>query len=103
MSNITLPTVHRNGTSRDSLLDGYIDAIDALRLAVEALKASAPNARDYYVKAEGTFCLAQNQHFIRLARLRDTINELTEIAQNVSDAPDLRAKTAAGLLSAIGA
>jgi len=36
MSNITLPTVHRNGTSRDSLLDGYIDAIDALRLAVEA-------------------------------------------------------------------
>ena len=36
MSNITLPTVHRNGTSRDSLLYGYIDAIDALRLAVEA-------------------------------------------------------------------
>jgi hypothetical protein len=102
MSNITLPTVHRNGTSRDSLLDGYIAALDALRLATEALQASAPNARDYYVQAGDTFCLAQNQHFVRLARLRDTIDELTEIAQHVSDAPDLRAKTAAGLLSAIG-
>jgi hypothetical protein len=102
MSNITLPTVHRNGTSRDSLLDGYIAALDALRLATEALQASAPNSRDYYIQAGDTFCMAQNQHFVRLARLRDTIDELTEIAQHVSDAPDLRAKTAAGLFFAIG-
>lgn len=81
---LTLPTVHLNGTSRDSLLEGYIAALDALRLAMEALQAAAPNARDYYVQAGDTFCIAQNQHFTRLARLRETLEEPNTIAEHVS-------------------
>ena len=102
MSNITLPTVHLNGTSRDTLLEGYIAALDALRLAMAACRAAAPHARDYYMHPN-SFALAAEEHAIRWTRLADTVSELTEIAQHVSDAPDLRAKTAAGLLSAIGA
>jgi hypothetical protein len=84
MTKLTLPTVHLNGTSRESLLEGYIAALDALRLATEALQASAPNSRDYYVQAGDTFCLAQNQHFVRLARLRETLDELNTIAEHVA-------------------
>ena len=80
---LTVPTVHLNGTSRDTLLEGYIAALDALRLAREALQAAAPNARDYYVQAGDTFCLAQNQHFVRLARLRETLDELITLAEHV--------------------
>ena len=83
MSTVSLPTVHLNGTSRDTLLEGYIAALDALRLAREALQAAAPNARDYYVQAGDTFCLAQNQHFVRLARLRETLDELNTLAEHV--------------------
>jgi hypothetical protein len=84
MNPLTLPTVHLNGTSRDTLLEGYIAALDALRLATEALQASAPNARDYYVQAGDTFCMAQNQHFVRLARLRETLDEMNTLAEHVS-------------------
>ena len=105
MNTLTLPTLYLNGTSRDSLLDGYLAALDALRLAMEALQAAAPNARDYYVQAGDTFfsstenkmklknwlekqrltfCMAQNQHFVRLARLRETLDELNTLAEHVS-------------------
>jgi len=84
MSNITLPTVHLNGTSRDSLLDDYMAAMDAIRLAMKALQSAAPNARDYYVQAGDTFCMAQNQHFVRLARLRETLDELNTLAEHVA-------------------
>ena len=84
MSNITLPTVHLNGTSRDGLLEGYIAAMDAIRLARKALQSAAPHARDYYVQAGDTFCLAQNQHFVRLARLRETLDELNTLAEHVA-------------------
>ena len=84
MSNITLPTIHLNGTSRDSLLEGYMAAMDAIRLAMKALQSAAPNARDYYVQAGDTFCMAQNQHFVRLARLRETLDELNTLAEHVA-------------------
>ena len=83
MSTVSLPTVHLNGTSRDTLLEGYIAALDALRLAMEALQAAAPHARDYYVQAGDTFYMAQNQHFTRLARLRETLDELNTLAGHV--------------------
>jgi hypothetical protein len=81
---LILPTVHLNGTSRDSLLEGYMAAMDALRLAIQEVQAAAPHARDYYVQAGDTFCMAQNQHFTRLARLRETLDELNTIAEHVA-------------------
>jgi len=84
MSTLTLPTVHLNGTSRDGLLEGYIAAMDALRLAMKALQSAAPHGRDYYVQAGDTFCMAQNQHFTRLARLRETLDELNTLAEHVA-------------------
>ena len=80
---LAMPTIHLNGSNRDTLMEGYIATLDTLRHALEALQAAAPNARDY-VKAEGTFCMAQNQHFTRLARLRETLDEMNTIAEHAS-------------------
>jgi len=80
----TLPTVHLNGTSRDDLLDGYIAAMDAIRLAIQAVQAAAPNARDYYVQSNMSAHLARDEHFTRLARLRETLDELNTIAEHVA-------------------
>ena len=52
-SNITqYPTVHLNGTSKDTLLNAYTAANSALLNALEALEACAPNGRDYYVSGD---------------------------------------------------
>ena len=37
---IAIPTIHLNGTSREALLQGYRDAIDALREAERKLAAT---------------------------------------------------------------
>ena len=84
MSTVSLPTVHLNGSSRDSLLDGYMAAMDAIRLAMKALQSAAPHPRDYYVQSNMPAHLARDEHFVRLARLRETLDELNTLAEHVS-------------------
>ena len=43
----TFPTVHLNGTSREALLEGYVDCVNAVRHAVEVCQKNAPNMRDH--------------------------------------------------------
>ena len=40
--NLAHPTVHLNGTSKADLLEGYIDAIRALRVAKDKLNKAGP-------------------------------------------------------------
>jgi hypothetical protein len=82
MSTLTLPTVHLNGTSRDTLLDGYLAARDALQLAMDAVQAAAPNARDY-MQPSG-YALATEEHAVRWTRLADTAGELSTLAEHIS-------------------
>ena len=42
---LAMPTIHLNGSNRDTLMEGYIATLDTLRHALEALQAAAPNAR----------------------------------------------------------
>ena len=84
MSTLTLPTVHINGSSRGGLLEGYIAAMDAIRLAMKALQSAAPHPRDYYVQSNMSAHLARDEHFTRLARLRETLDELNTIAEHVA-------------------
>ena len=39
MTTVTIPTVHMNGTSREALLDGYVEAVEATRIAIESARA----------------------------------------------------------------
>ena len=85
------PTIHLNGSSRENLLEGYQRAVDALDEAASALRATAPNGRDYYVQ-DGNFegqalGLATTEHRSRLERLESVAAELQELAEHVANAP----------------
>jgi hypothetical protein len=73
---VTAPTVHLNGTSARDLIAGYQTAYSGVTAAIEALQASAPNARDYYVQGPDAFALARTEHESRMHRLADITAEL---------------------------
>lgn len=80
--NLEIPVVHLNGTSKESLIEGYVNASEAVRAAIVALGEAAPNQRDYYLRP-GTFERAEEQHMSRLQRLIDVMQELRELAEGV--------------------
>ena len=78
------PTVHLNGTSKDELLQGYLDAINALREASVKIGHAGPNARDYYVQGHDAFTQARDQHVARLIKLAEVQKELEQIAEKLA-------------------
>lgn len=80
----TLPTVHLNGSSRDSLLDDHLAAINALRVALKAVQEIAPHGRDYYTQGPDALAKAVIEHTNRLHRLADTIQELSTTAEYIA-------------------
>ena len=85
MTDLAIPTVHLNGTSRDSLIDGLCDAGHVVIDAMKALADAAPNARDYYVQGDDAYGIARTQHEERLAKLKSVYDELAAIAQAIDD------------------
>ena len=82
---LTAPSVHLNGTGKDSLLKGYLDAISALQTAMSALRATHPNGRDYYVQSDSAIHAAMFQHRQRVERVQSVIDQLTMLAEVVAE------------------
>lgn len=87
---VIAPTVHLNGTSGEDLKQQLCDALGALRAAREALRQTAPNARDYYVQDDKAFPRARDQYYARLAKLGEIQTELETIAEIVCNQVDAR-------------
>ena len=73
--NYPLPTVHLNGTSRYTLLQGELKVHDALDKLSEALQNCEFHGRDYYVQdppneAPSAFKQAQEERVKHLENLR---------------------------------
>ena len=83
---MALPTVHLNGTSREELVSLRLDAVDAIRQAVVALRKAAPHARDYYVQDPNTYQAAREVWEARQDRLEDVAEELRSEALEIQDA-----------------
>lgn len=86
---MTLPIIHRNGTSAEMLLDDYRNAMDKLADAIEAIGKIEFNARDYY-PVEGAWDKAVSERREQLVALRKVYEELTEIAIHCNKHLDLR-------------
>ena len=82
MLNLTLPTVHLNGTSRGVLLESHQDALAAVLRAQDALRQACPNARDYPTPEAAS--RAQDEHYSRVGRLQSVKDELQEILIHVA-------------------
>lgn len=68
-TDLVLPTVHLNGTSRSMLAEGYQYAYRKVADAIESLYGIEFNARDYYVKEPGAWETARRQRAEAFAHL----------------------------------
>ena len=80
-----LPTIHLNGSDPKDLLGQVLNAMDAIRNAIEALHKTAPNGRDYYPQGNDALGLAHGEYFDRLEHLSIVLRELEKIAEYLSD------------------
>ena len=89
-----LPTIHLNGTAAEDLRDMHLKAADAVAVAIDALRLTAPHGRDFYSQdAEfgyggSAFSIARNEYMIRLVSLEVTLDDLMNIAKHCQEALD---------------
>ena len=77
------PTIHLNGSSRRHLVETYHAALLTLREAIDSVRRTEPNARDYYVTGPQGFSQAQMEHLERLRKLAAVEAELRELWRSV--------------------
>jgi hypothetical protein len=73
---LTLPIVHINGTSRDTLRAKYLDAYHKLLEFREAFACIEFHARDYYVQGPAAFSQARIERDRESQRLGDLMTYL---------------------------
>lgn len=78
---LTLPTIHRNGSSAESLREEYLAAYMATNAAIEAIQKVDFNQRDYY-PVEGSWEKARAEHIARLQTLKTISDELMTITEH---------------------
>lgn len=83
MADLIVPQVHMNGTSQRELLRQFMDAHTALEEALDALRKTAPNGRDYYVT--GNFSEAQLAHIRRMTKIEEVSDEVEKIAEAIAN------------------
>jgi hypothetical protein len=83
---VTLPLIHINGTSPETLCKDYASAADAVTDAIKALRRVDFSARDYVpLPNPCRYEKAAEQHHARLQSLYAVRRELLRIAEHVAD------------------
>jgi hypothetical protein len=81
------PSIHLNGSAPETLLEGYTEALRAVRDAIEKLAATAPHGRDYYTQVAGgasaAYYEALDEHETRMHKLADVEHEILELGRHV--------------------
>lgn len=78
---LTIPTLHLNGSGFENLNRDYRAALAKLREAREALPV--PHGRDYYVQDDGAFKRARAQFEAQRRRIEEVEEELSGILLGV--------------------
>lgn len=81
------PMVHLNGTGIAELLDVREKAYYALHAAYDAIKAIAPNGRDYYPYGPGALEEAQEANMARMKAVQSVIDDIAEEMVAIADQP----------------
>ena len=79
-----IPTIHRNGTSRNALLEQYENAYRKLTEALEALQSVDVNARDYYPQGPEAGIQARKEHEARLRKLQEVRVDIGTIWESLN-------------------
>ena len=81
---IILPVIHLNGDRATTLLTRLESAVTAVAAALDALQATAPNGRNYYL-VPGRLELATQQHTARKEHLQHVFQSLTAEIRGIQD------------------
>jgi len=68
-----------NGTDRASLHNGFMQAHDAVIEAIQKVKATSPNGRDYYPQGSDAIIHAGREHRDRIVKLQRIAEELEQL------------------------
>ena len=84
---LTLPTIHLNGTTQGELMEQQLQAMTAVRAAINALMHAAPHMRDYPKPPRSQLHYEQAiaEYQSRLERLTAVLNECSDLAQAIDD------------------
>lgn len=82
---MTLPTIHRNGTSANELYEQLDAAYSAVLRAEKALENATPNARDYYPQGDLAYKIARTEHEQRIIAVFEVRKGLGALLTHVSD------------------
>jgi hypothetical protein len=80
---VTLPSVHINGTPKQSLFDDNMTALEAIDAAMLAVQKAAPHGRDYYVQDGEAYKTALAEHTARISKLNTVRRELLQIVEHL--------------------
>lgn len=78
-----VPTIHLNGTPRETLLEQHSLAYTALREAISALQYACPNGRDYYPQGPSAITAALAAHSSRVQTLEAIAAEILAIGEAI--------------------
>ena len=85
MSDLTLPSIHLNGSGRRMLTEDYTTAYHALQAAIRAFQSVEFNARDYYPQGADAFTRARHQRDAQLQHLAEVQHYLEAHLAHISE------------------
>jgi flavin-binding protein dodecin len=83
MPDVVFPTVNLNGTSKESLENGYWTALSHVQETIHKLRLCTPHGRDYQTVPETEYRKAQKQHENWMKMLDKIENDLTAITEHL--------------------
>jgi hypothetical protein len=81
----TIPTIHLNGTSGDTLRDEYWAASQALEIAAETLALATCNGRDFYPQGAAAWDQARHERDAAFQKLNEVQCYVDELLGGICD------------------
>ena len=91
MTSLTLPDYGLNGSGATNLLNDAVDAAEALKDALAALRKMMPHGRDYQLMPAGACSEARVQHAARILKVDSVLAEVEALAIDASKQRGCRA------------
>lgn len=82
---LVIPTIHLNGTGKETLLREYVNAMNAVEAAIVALQEVTCHGRDYYPQGKEAITASMEQKQRQWLKLKEVHDELETIAIAISE------------------
>jgi len=85
LSNLSVPTVHPNGSPKGDIERDLTRVIEPLRMTIRNMGVFHPNERDFVTQPPGAWDKAEAEYHVRLALLNSVLEELLYIEAKVDE------------------